>query len=66
MARAAKMHTMLLQVVKNTSGATKNDIKSVIADISDKIADQKSSGMVRLLQKSAKLWKKAKTDDTSK
>ena len=66
LSRASKMHTMLLQVVTNTKGEMKNDIKKVSAEISDKVADQKSAGMVKLLQRAAKLWKKAKTDSTPK
>ena len=60
MNKAAKMHTMLMQVVKKTNGATKTVIKATTAAIGDKIADEKSSGMAKLLQKAAKLWKKAK------
>ena len=62
LSRASKMHTMLLQVVTKSTGEMKNDIKKVSAEIADKVADQKSSGMVKLLQKAAKLWKKAKTE----
>ena len=69
MNKAQKLHSMLLGEMKTATGPLKKKIQGIAAKIATKIGDQKSSGMVKLLQDGAKCYEqmtKTKTKTKTK